>query len=63
MEDDLNLFVYGRLYGIVSNITSNVKQGIQIRFTKLKMEDDLNYFVNGRTPPFGMWKRTPMLSI
>ena len=43
--------------GIVSKMTSNVSQRIQIRFTKLKMEDDLislkivddlNKIVNGR---------------
>ena len=57
--------------GILINMTSNVNQSIEIRFTELKMEDDLKCFVNGRRPQlfvngrrptfFCKWKKTSTL--
>jgi hypothetical protein len=46
MEDDLKYFV---------------KQGVQIRFTKLKMEDDLKYFVEGSHPQLFENGRQPQI--
>ena len=59
MEDDLKFVVHGKWPQpprIVSNITSNVKQG-----TKIKMKDDLNYFLNGRGPQLFVNGRWPQL--